>query len=131
MINGKVNSQLEAKVSVVVHDVSGTKRTLEALIDTGFSGFLTLPQETISSLGLQQTGSTRMILADGRIVSCAVYRVVVDWDGIPVDIEVEDSNFTPLVGAALLDGFRLNVEMENGGQVVIEPLNSPHGSATG
>jgi hypothetical protein len=41
-----------------------------------------------------------------------------------VDIEVEAADFKPLVGMALLRGFRLNIEVEKGGLVVIEPLNS-------
>ena len=114
---------MEPLLVVTVHDASGSTHSVEAMVDTGFNGFMTLPNITIQQLGLKKSGDVQIILADGRAQSCAVFRAVVDWDGIPVDIEVEAADFKPLVGTALLRGFRLNVEVERGGKVVIEPLN--------
>ncbi len=124
MISGSVNSRMEPLLLVAVHDASGNKHAIETTVDTGFNGFMTLPNSVIQRLGLRKTGEVQIILGDGRAQSCAVYRVVVDWDGIPVDIEVEAADFKPLVGTALLRGFRLNVEVEKESQVVIEPLNA-------
>ncbi|MBC7852311.1 MAG: clan AA aspartic protease [Pirellulaceae bacterium] len=123
MIHGKVNSGLEPRINLAVHDASGGKQSIEATLDTGFNGFMTLPGSSILSLGLTKSGSTRIILGDGRVEKCSVYRAVVDWDGIPVDIEVEAADFKPLVGTGLMRGFHLHVEVERGGEVVIEPLN--------
>lgn len=124
MIHGKVNSGLEPRISVAVHDASGGKQPIEATLDTGFNGYMTLAGNAILSLGLTKSGSTRIILGDGRVEKCSVNRGVVEWDGIPVDIEVEAADFKPLVGTALMRGFHLHVEVEKGGAVVIEPLNT-------
>src|SRR5258706_464601 len=129
MIYGKVNSSLEPRLSLAVHDASGGKQFIEVTLDTGFNGYMTLPGSIILSLGLKKSGSTRIILGDGRVEKCSVYRGVVEWDGIPVDIEVEAADFKPLVGTALMRGFQLHVEVEKGGEVVIELLNSPAGKA--
>lgn len=123
MISGRVNLRMEPSLVVTVHDAGGNTHSLEAMVDTGFNGFMTLPNKTIRQLGLKKSGDVQIILADGRAQSCAVYRAVVDWDGIPVDMEVEAADFKPLVGMALLRGFRLNDDVEKGGLVIIEPLN--------
>jgi clan AA aspartic protease len=123
MMNGVVNVGMEPILQVVVHDDQGNKHPLEVTVDTGFNAFMTLPSALIQQLGLRKSGQVQVILADGRARSCPVYRAVVDWDGIPVDIEVEAAEFRPLIGTSLLRGFRLTVDMETGGTVVIEPLN--------
>src|SRR3954470_24898583 len=111
MISGRVNSRIEPVLTVAVHDVSGNRHSLEVTVDTGFNGCMTLPNTTIQQLGLKKSGDVQIILADGRAQACAVYRVIVDWDGIPVDIEVEAADFRPLIGTALLRGFHLSVEV--------------------
>jgi len=52
MINGNVNTDLEATILLVVQDVNGQPHDIDAVIDTGFSGFLTLPPALIFALGL-------------------------------------------------------------------------------
>ena len=56
----------------------------------------------------------------------AAYEAVVtlplqDPEGRPTrDIEADATGSTPLVGMLLLDGHNLNIEVENGGGVVIQ-----------
>jgi len=73
MIHGKVNSSLEPRISIAVHDASGNKQPIEATLDTGFNGYMTLPGNAILSLGLTKSGSTRIILGDGRVEKCCVF----------------------------------------------------------
>ena len=51
MMQGRVNQSCEATLSIVVKNGKVTK-LVDAVIDTGFSGFLTLPADAISSVGL-------------------------------------------------------------------------------
>ena len=43
MIEGVVNANLEAVVTLSLQDPSGRTREVEAVVDTGFNGYLTLP----------------------------------------------------------------------------------------
>ena len=124
MIHGKVNSGLEPRISVAVHDASGGRQFIEATLDTGFNGYMTLPGNALLSLGLTKSGSTRIILGDGRVEKCSVSRAIVDWDGIPPDIEIEAADFKPLVGTRLMRGFHLHIQVEADGDVIIVPLNA-------
>ena len=55
----------------------------------------------------------------------AAYEAVVtlplqDPEGRTRDVEADATGSTPLVGMLLLDGHNLNIEVENGGGVVIQ-----------
>lgn len=56
MITGVVNVDCEATIRLVVRGPNGQQCEVEAVIDTGFSGFLTLPTTIITSLGLAWRG---------------------------------------------------------------------------
>jgi len=43
MMQGFVNQNCEAIIRVVVGQANGPKQMVEAVIDTGFTGFLSLP----------------------------------------------------------------------------------------
>jgi predicted aspartyl protease len=51
MMQGKVNLNCEATLSVVLRNVE-IMQIVDAVIDTGFSGFLTLPSGIIAALDL-------------------------------------------------------------------------------
>jgi len=52
MISGWVNSYREAIVHLPVRSLDGREQGIEAVIDTGFNGYLTLPPDLISALNL-------------------------------------------------------------------------------
>ena len=81
MIVGSVSADLEATVSVVVRDAAGREHEVDAIIDTGFSSFLTLPATLIASLGLRWRGRGETILGDGSVHRFDVYDGVIIWDG--------------------------------------------------
>jgi uncharacterized protein (DUF433 family) len=59
-------SSNEARFSLLVSGAGGEEREVEAVIDTGFNGFLTLPPEQVAALALPRLGEGRAILANGR-----------------------------------------------------------------
>ena len=65
MIAGVVNASLEAVISLAVQGPSGQTRDVDAVIDTGYSGTLTLPPSIVAELGLSFRSSGRAILANG------------------------------------------------------------------
>ena len=53
MIAGTVNAAREARIPLTLRAPLGTTHEIDALIDTGFDGFLTLPPSVIVALGLK------------------------------------------------------------------------------
>ncbi len=56
MMQGVVNLTCEATIPLVVSNVSRQTRLIDAVIDTGYTGFLSLPREIITALNLTWTG---------------------------------------------------------------------------
>ena len=52
MIEGTVNASREAVVPLTVASPAGRMQPIDAVIDTGFNGFLTLPAALVSELRL-------------------------------------------------------------------------------
>ncbi len=65
MITGHVNANREAILSIAICDENGLEHIRDAVADTGFDGWLSLPPEFIETLGLSWQRFGRAILADG------------------------------------------------------------------
>ena len=120
MIEGMVNAAYEAALILTVQGQEGEAHEIEAVIDTGCNGFLTLPPALVGELDLPFVTSGEATLADGSAVSFDIHMVTVDWDGQARHVEADAAETTPLVGMRLLAGHDLHVEVENGGRIVIE-----------
>ena len=90
------------------------------MIDTDFTGFVTLPPSLVAELGLVFMGTSETTLADGSEVSFHAYDVTVLWKGQPRDVLIDQADTTPLVGMLLLDRHNLNIDVESGGRVLIQ-----------
>ena len=92
----------------------------EATVDTGFTGGLALPEETIETLGLTLYGrrppamSTAWVCLKSTAHWCLG---MVSTDSVGVQTRGE-----PLVGMALLEGSQLTVVVREDGAVIIEEL---------
>ena len=120
MIEGSVNAARETVVALEFRGPAGQVRRVDAVVDTGFSRFLTLPPSLVAELGLAFAGARLVVLADGSEVALDAYVVTVLWAGQPTDIVAYAADTTPLIGMSLLDNHSLYVEIEDGGRVVIE-----------
>ena len=120
MIEGIVNAAYEPVVTLTVQGPSGQTSEIEAVIDTGFTGFLTVTPALATELELDFRGMSRATLADGSEVTFPSYVVAVLWDSHLRYVEADAANTTPLVGMRLLDSHSLYVEIEDGGRVVIQ-----------
>lgn len=121
MIEGTVNAAREAVIGVSLRGPTGRTLRVDAVVDTGFSRYVTLTPSKVAHLGLASVGTSRVVLADGSETPLDVHAVTLYWDGQPRDVVAYASDTTPLVGMALLDGHNLYVEVEEGGQVLIRP----------
>ena len=120
MIQGVVNAAYEAVVVLTLQGPRGQVRDIEAVVDTGYSGFLTLPTVVMAELGLPFAYVGQAFLANDDEVSFDVHDVTVLWDGQPRSIKADATGSIPLVGMLLLDNHDLNVEVVDGGRVVIQ-----------
>lgn len=94
----------------------------EAVVDTGFTGHLTLPPAAVETLGLPIIGSAESILADGSLVMEDVCMARVLWHNGERPVRVLVADATPLLGMALLRGSELRVECVSDGEVAVEKL---------
>lgn len=101
MMIGVVNFRCEAMLPIVVRNEKQQTQFFEAVIDTGFSGFLTLPAKTIAELNLPWNGSDSVTLGDGSETLFDLYAATVIWDGEFRDIDIAESETEPLIGMSL------------------------------
>jgi len=119
MMTGVVNAALEASLRLSVEDARGQSHEVEAILDTGFNGFLTLPSALIAALGLPWLSRQQGQLADGTFQVLDVFAAAILWDGQPRTVEVEALDAQPLIGMALMRGHELRIQVKPGGVVTI------------
>jgi clan AA aspartic protease len=122
VIAGTINARCEAAIVVQVQDASGLPVTMDAIIDTGFNGFLTLSASVIQMLGLPLQGSRDALLADGSMISLDIYRAIVNWDGTLRRVQVLAAEGGSLAGMSLLRGYAVLLHVIPGGAVTIQAL---------
>ncbi len=97
---------------------------IDAVIDTGFTSFLSLPPSIIQSLGLPWSCRDFGTLGDGSEVIFEMYTASIIWDGQTKIVDVVASETEPLIGMALLYGYELKIQTVERGTVVIQALSS-------
>ena len=122
MIKGRVNAHREALVPLPVRGSQGEEHAIEAVIDTGYNGFLTLPPDLIVRLGLPFLRSSRAILGDGSTVEFDIHEAILLWNGRLQRIPVDAADVNPLLGMGLLYGHELNIEVIENGHARIRAL---------
>jgi clan AA aspartic protease len=122
MMQGVVNPSCEATLSLVVSNANRQSQLIDAVIDTGYTGFLSLPREIIIALNLPWTGIDRGTLGDGSEVTFEVYAATIIWDGQYRNIPVNEAETDPLVGMSLLHGYDLHIRAVAGGNVTIKAI---------
>ena len=123
MIQGYVNGNYEAVISVVVRNGT-TLRSIVAIVDTGFTGFLSLPSALIAELNLPWSYRDRATLGDGSETLFDIYEASAIWDGQYREIEINAAETEPLLGMRMLRGYRLQVDATEGGLVTVQALPS-------
>ena len=122
-MTGVVNDQLEATLRLVVVGANGQpSREVSAVIDTGYNGAITLPPSAVSALALPRGASREVTLGDASRKVFDYYTASVIWDGQARKVRVLCVEGTPLIGTALLRGYKLESDFVAGGPVVLTAL---------
>jgi clan AA aspartic protease len=122
MMQGVVNRRCEATLRLVVGNTNQQRQVIDAVIDTGFNGFLTLPSSIITALDLPWNASDIVTLGDGSETLFDLYSVTIIWDGQLREIDVAESETDPLIGMSLLYKYGLRIDAVEGGIVRVEAL---------
>ena len=108
MIRGQViasrddGTGLEPRVPLDILGGDGAFRSVSAVVDTGFTGALTLPESIVSDFGLDRQVPREIVLADGRKQSRITCRAELLWHGQPIDVLAYMMGDNPMIGTALL-----------------------------
>ena len=114
MIVGEIDANLEARVTrSLIHG----ERRLDVLflVDSGFNGYLAVPQSVVSQLKLPLATVQRGMTADGRVSYFDTVEVCVIWDDQPKFLRAQVLD-EPLIGTRLLSGHDLQARWEVGGE---------------
>jgi len=104
-------------VEIEVSNPLGWQRTVKALIDTGFDGFLSLPILEAFPIGLLLRGTMPVTLADGSIKQTLYCLGGIRFDGdYEVGVVLIEDEGTPLVGMSFLRQFKR--------ELVVDPVSS-------
>lgn len=121
MMTGTVNGNNEA---ILLLRVAGPTNSavVSAVIDTGFSGYLTVPPALAAALGLVYVMRGASTLADGSSDDYDVYRLDIEWFGVTRRFLVSAVGVEVLLGMSLLTGCELRVEVAPGGAIEVRRL---------
>ena len=121
---GTIDASGEALVPLTVEGLGseGTQHDVEALLDTGFDGFLALPPTLIDVLDLEQVSREQYMTASGEIHFTGVYEaVVVFGDRRRVIDEIVEAA-EPLMGVGCLWEFKVCLGFREDGDITLEKL---------
>jgi clan AA aspartic protease len=121
MILGIVRAR-EPLIRLTIRGFRGRSQQVEAVVDSGYTGWLTLPPAVIVALHLRWLTLGRGILADGSQSSFDVYQAKVVWDGRVRPVFVDEFEATPLVGMAMMQGYEYKMQVRARGKVTIKRL---------
>jgi clan AA aspartic protease len=130
MIVGIVQRR-EALIRLTVRGFRGREQEIVAVVDSGYTGWLTLPPAAIAALHLRWQTFGRGVLADGSVSSFDVYQANVVWDDRRRSVFVDEFDSPPLVGMALLRGYEYRMQVRARGEVTIKRLSGTRGRRPG
>lgn len=85
----ELKGQFDGRVPLVYIDVQG--HSVKALVDTGYDGYLMLPETLTESLRLEYLADTKYQTADGKVAYGSTYLAEIFWFGKKIQTEVDST----------------------------------------
>lgn len=122
MISGVVTSDREPVIQLRLRGAGDLEAGVPALVDTGFSGTIALPETWMIALGWPLIGSDELFLADGSRLEVDLHEGSIIWDGQDRVVFAHRVDATPFVGMALIWDHLLTLQAIDNGSVSITPI---------
>ena len=122
MTTGRTTAPRRVWVPLRIRDGSNEWQELWAVLDTGFTGALALPEEYTQQLRLTMNQRSTVSSATQRSVSILSGNARIMWDGRRRSVQVLQAGTHPLLGMALLWNHRITIDAVPNGPVTITPL---------
>jgi clan AA aspartic protease len=113
---------LHALLPVVFQLPGKPELALEFVIDTGFTGELTLPVAAVTALNLPYSHSNEIRIADDSLAKVAIHIASIVWNGARRPVRVLATGRRPLLGTALLDDHELRIRFRENDLVTVDEL---------
>jgi clan AA aspartic protease len=121
VINGIIKNG-RATVNVIFRLPNKPDFTIEFVIDTGFTGDLSLPSAAVTLINLPFLYELPANLANNSWVDIPVHEALIIWNGEERIVNVLATGKRPLLGTGLLDGYELSIQFIESGLVTIQEL---------
>ena len=122
MISGLVTNSRRVLLQLEIQAGNGNWQTLPAVLDTGFTGHLALPERYVRQLGLVLNRIRRISSATEQSIPTPAGYVRIVWRGHQHMVWVLQAGTQPLLGMALLWNNRITIDAVTDGPVTINPL---------
>ena len=121
MINGRVAGTRRIIMPLEVQDGNGNWQMLPVLLDTGFTGYLALPERYTLRLGLTLDGRPLVSSATQQSVVAHYGYARIIWFGQQRTVRVVQAGTHPLLGMSLLWNHHIAIDAVPDGAVAITP----------
>ena len=122
MIYGRIGDPNLAWIPISVQSGRGDWRQLHAIIDTGFTGELALPERFVIQLDLTLNDEIPITPATGQTIRVPVGNALILWRGNRRLTRTVQSGTHPLVGMAPLWNNHVAIDAVTDGAVSVTPL---------
>lgn len=116
------NEGLFAVLTINVLDQDSQPHRIYSVIDTGFTGDITMSPQVIQRIAPEYEGRTEVELADGSIAHTDAYIGSILWHGESREVRIFEAEGAPLIGMGLLRGSALNIQAVAGGTVGVDEM---------
>ena len=119
MMTGTIR-EMQLVLPVVFVLADGSQVTRELVVDTGFTGGLSLPMQMVEELGLPYFRRLEAELADGVMNEYLTYLAAIRWHDKALDVVTYALGDRPLLGTALLEGNTMNADFTESATFTLE-----------
>ena len=122
MTGGRVASTRLPLLSLEIQDGNGNWQTLTFVLDTGFTGFIAIPERYVRQLILTLDETDMAASATEQSVTLPSGYARIVWFGQQRTVRVLQAGTHPLLGMSLLWNHRITVDAVANGAVTVAPL---------